>query len=132
MWTPWIPSPAHPTAWAPPARGARRALIDLLLRVSALLVRTAVRLQRAPLLAAVQPQPAAPKRPVLQAWPAAASASDLPADTTASAPGAASALPASTEPPAAAREFHAEAGAPEGALYVDGQLIGHLQGVPRL
>jgi len=23
-------------------------------------------------------------------------------------------------------EFHAEAGAPEGALYVDGELIGHL------
>lgn len=29
-------------------------------------------------------------------------------------------------------EFHAEAGAPEGALYVDGQLVGHLPGVQRL
>jgi hypothetical protein len=29
-------------------------------------------------------------------------------------------------------EFHAEAGAPEGALYVDGVLIGHLPGVMRL
>lgn len=29
-------------------------------------------------------------------------------------------------------EFHAEAGAPEGALYVDGQLVGHLEGVQRL
>ena len=29
-------------------------------------------------------------------------------------------------------EFHAEAGAPEGALYVDGRLIGHVIGVTRL
>jgi hypothetical protein len=29
-------------------------------------------------------------------------------------------------------EFHAEAGAPEGALYVDGRLVGHLTGVQRL
>lgn len=29
-------------------------------------------------------------------------------------------------------EFHAEAGAPEGALYVDGALFGHIQGVQRL
>lgn len=29
-------------------------------------------------------------------------------------------------------EFHAEAGAPEGALYVDGQLVGYLPGVKRL
>lgn len=29
-------------------------------------------------------------------------------------------------------EFHAEAGAPEGALYVDGQLVGRLDGVTRL
>jgi hypothetical protein len=29
-------------------------------------------------------------------------------------------------------EFHAEAGAPEGALYVDGQLVGTLPGVTRL
>lgn len=29
-------------------------------------------------------------------------------------------------------EFYAEAGAPEGALYVDGFLVGHLSGVNRL
>ena len=29
-------------------------------------------------------------------------------------------------------EFHAEAGAPEGALYLDGQLVGWLSGVKRL
>jgi len=29
-------------------------------------------------------------------------------------------------------EFHAEAGAPEGALYVDGELVGRLHGVKRL
>jgi hypothetical protein len=34
--------------------------------------------------------------------------------------------------PLTAVEFHAEAGAPEGALYVDGQLVGRLPGVTRL
>lgn len=29
-------------------------------------------------------------------------------------------------------EFHAEAGAPEGALYIDGVLFGHLTGISRL
>jgi hypothetical protein len=29
-------------------------------------------------------------------------------------------------------EFHADAGAPEGALYVNGKLVGHIQGVQRL
>jgi hypothetical protein len=29
-------------------------------------------------------------------------------------------------------EFHGDAGAPEGALYVDGKLVGHLLGVNRL
>lgn len=29
-------------------------------------------------------------------------------------------------------EFYADAGAPEGALYLDGQLVGHLPGVTRL
>ncbi len=29
-------------------------------------------------------------------------------------------------------EYHAEAGAPEGALYVNGQLVGHVVGVSRL
>lgn len=43
-------------------------------------------------------------------------------------------LPA--EPPARHRdpvlEFYADAGAPEGALYVDGKLVGHVHGVTRL
>lgn len=29
-------------------------------------------------------------------------------------------------------EFYAEAGAPEGALYADGRLLGHIEGVSRL
>ena len=29
-------------------------------------------------------------------------------------------------------EFHADAGAPEGALYVNGQLVGRLKGITRL
>lgn len=29
-------------------------------------------------------------------------------------------------------EFHGDAGAPEGALYVNGQLVGHVLGVSRL
>jgi hypothetical protein len=29
-------------------------------------------------------------------------------------------------------EFHADAGAPEGALYVNGRLVGHVLGVTRL
>lgn len=29
-------------------------------------------------------------------------------------------------------EYHADAGAPEGALYVDGRLVGHVLGVTRL
>lgn len=29
-------------------------------------------------------------------------------------------------------EFHGDAGAPEGALYVNGQLVGHVLGVTRL
>ena len=36
------------------------------------------------------------------------------------------------DPVAPLLEFHAEAGAPEGALYLDGQLIGWLPGVTRL
>jgi hypothetical protein len=36
------------------------------------------------------------------------------------------------KPGAPVLEFHAEAGAPEGALYVDGELIGFLPGVNRL
>ena len=29
-------------------------------------------------------------------------------------------------------EFHAEAGAPEGALYIDGRLVGWIEGIRRL
>lgn len=43
------------------------------------------------------------------------------------------AIPAARQSaPAPQLEFHAEAGAPEGALYVDGKLIGWLPGVSRL
>ena len=34
--------------------------------------------------------------------------------------------------PAPELEFYAEAGAPEGALYVDGELVGYVAGVTRL
>lgn len=137
MWTPWIASPAHPTLWAPPVSGPRRLLIDALLRLSALLVRTAVRVQRAPLIAPV-PSPAPSPRP------AATEATGAVADRRWSTPQATVVSPrasaASTRPSMpvvtsrvmAEREFHAEAGAPEGALYVDGQFIGWLSGVSRL
>ncbi len=39
---------------------------------------------------------------------------------------------AAAEPQLEFHACHAEAGAPEGALYVDGRLVGHLVGVPRL
>jgi hypothetical protein len=44
------------------------------------------------------------------------------------------AMPAHPRPGASAPviEFHAEAGAPEGALYVDGQLVALLPGISRL
>lgn len=42
-------------------------------------------------------------------------------------------LPAEREPAGEpVLEFYAQAGAPEGALYVDGKLVGHLDGVSRL
>ncbi len=40
--------------------------------------------------------------------------------------------PAAVAPSETLFEFHAEAGAPEGALYVNGHLVGHLDGVTRL
>lgn len=40
--------------------------------------------------------------------------------------------PAPATPSETLYEFHAEAGAPEGALYVNGHLVGHLDGVTRL
>jgi hypothetical protein len=39
---------------------------------------------------------------------------------------------ASTPVLEAVLEYHADAGAPEGALYVNGQLVGHVLGVQRL
>jgi hypothetical protein len=45
---------------------------------------------------------------------------------------AAAPAPVDASPQLARLEFHAEAGAPEGALYVDGQLVAHLAGVRRL
>lgn len=44
------------------------------------------------------------------------------------------ALPAAPQatPTLGVLEFHAEAGAPEGALYLDGELVGYLPGVTRL
>jgi hypothetical protein len=45
---------------------------------------------------------------------------------------ATSAAPVGRAPRAPQLEFHAEAGAPEGALYVDGKLVGWLPGVRRL
>jgi len=40
--------------------------------------------------------------------------------------------PAPAEPLPAVLEFYADAGAPEGALYLDGELVGWLPGVRRL
>lgn len=42
------------------------------------------------------------------------------------------ALPEPQPPKERVLEFHADAGAPEGALYVNGQLVGHVLGVTRL
>jgi hypothetical protein len=39
---------------------------------------------------------------------------------------------ARSAPLAPALEFYAEAGAPEGALYIDGELVGYVAGVTRL
>lgn len=40
--------------------------------------------------------------------------------------------PAPAKPLPAVLEFYADAGAPEGALYLDGQLVGWIPGVTRL
>ena len=44
----------------------------------------------------------------------------------------ASAAPRLTREASQVFEFYAEAGAPEGALYLDGELVGYLPGVTRL
>ncbi|HEU4460946.1 MAG TPA: hypothetical protein VFR90_17630 [Methylibium sp.] len=102
MFAPITRAHLHPPQWSPPTRGPRRTAVTLLLRASALLVRTAVRLQ----------QPTS--GPPLRLARSGAVAADLPGED------------------ARSREFHAEAGAPEGALYVGGQLVGRLPGVKRL
>lgn len=70
---------------------------------------------------------ASPARSLVAALLASASAmlSRLAADLA----GAPLAAPRPSDPQL---EFHAEAGAPEGALYVDGRLVGWLPGVSRL
>jgi hypothetical protein len=40
--------------------------------------------------------------------------------------------PEKSDPLAVVLEFYAEAGAPEGALYADGKLVGYVSGVTRL
>jgi hypothetical protein len=45
---------------------------------------------------------------------------------------AAPAIPALPDPALPCVEFHADASAPEGALYVDGRLVGFVPGVSRL
>jgi hypothetical protein len=50
----------------------------------------------------------------------------------ASPPKVPEALLATADPAWLAREFHADAGAPEGALYVAGEFVGRLPGVQRL
>jgi hypothetical protein len=45
---------------------------------------------------------------------------------------AAAPIPAPAEPQPGMLEFHAEAGALEGALYLDGELVGYLPGIRRL
>jgi hypothetical protein len=57
---------------------------------------------------------------VLHRWAERIAAAEQPADVEAMA---------TTMP---RLEFHCEAGAPEGALYVDGMLFGHVQGARRL
>lgn len=85
------PALASATPPFPPlSRGPRRHLVTGLLRISALLLHAAVRLQHRPRAAVAAP------------------------------------------PPPAELEFYAEAGAPEGALYSDGELVGRLPGVRRL
>lgn len=86
----------HPPAPRLPVRGARRTVVTMLLRASALLLQVAVRLQHP--------------------------ATGMPRATPARAP----------DPAWLAREFHADAGAPEGALYVAGEFVGKLPGVQRL
>ena len=80
-------------------------------------------------------QPDAPARPVRDA--ALRLAAGLLMVASASLARIAAALePRSGVAPAASYEprfeFHAEAGAPEGALYVDGRLVGWISGVRRL
>ena len=70
------------------------------------------------------------ERPVREVAAALLRAMGTALDTLAARLTHAPAVPAA--PPEPRFEFYAEAGAPEGALYVDGRLVGHLPGVQRL
>lgn len=81
-----------------------------------------------PLLSFVDPAP--------WAWGRSAAAAALQRASALLARAALRLHPAGAEPAAPADwpqfEFHADGGAPEGALYVDGRLVGYLPGVSRL
>ena len=81
----------------------------------------------------VKPLPlAVPFRPLLGRQFAAAVLRAASALLAALAERLAAPMPAPAEPPPGVLEFHADAGAPEGALYVDGDLVGYLPGIRRL
>jgi hypothetical protein len=90
--------------------------------------------------------PAGPEEPLRQSWspaefrhPVSLFAQRVAASGLRSASAVLAQLSRRLAVPAARRaraeqqlEFHAEAGAPEGALYLDGKLVGWLPGVRRL
>lgn len=81
------------------------------------------------------PRPAAlPRRAARRAAAATLRAASAALDRLAARVAAAPAASAPRRPPQTlqALEFHADAGAPEGALYVDGELVGYVSGVSRL
>jgi hypothetical protein len=75
---------------------------------------------------------AVPLRPQLGRYAAAAVLRAASVLLAALAQRLAAPMPASEAPLPAALEFYADAGAPEGALYLDGELVGYLPGVRRL
>jgi hypothetical protein len=75
---------------------------------------------------------AVPLRPQLGRHAAAALLRAASAVLAALAQRLAAPLPARAESLPAVLEFYADAGAPEGALYLDGELVGYLPGVQRL
>jgi len=80
-----------------------------------------------------KPMPlAVPLRPLLGRQVAAAVLRAANALLAALAQRLAAPIPAPAAPLPGVLEFHADAGALEGALYVDGELVGYLPGVRRL